>query len=159
MPNLTEKRSFEIWWPRIVAVVAAVAGFALMRRFGWMFDLRNPQFLEAMVTLGAVIAGFIATNFSLVVSFKSELMGRIKRTLYYGLLIDYLCSVLYLSLFMALCGMLGLLFIDWIPKSGMLLHTLGAAGLGLLCWTLCCFLRAFRISVMIFKRVDDEEKD
>lgn len=147
-------RTREKHFPLAFALVGAVAGFVVLRSCQWGFDPRYSQFLLATVTFGSIMAGFVATNLSLVVSLKSDMMERIKQSPYYRLLIDYLRAALYLAIWLALYGLAGLFFVSWIPRTGVFTHLLGAIWLGLVCWTAACFFRAVGISVIIFKKAE-----
>lgn len=147
-------RTMEKRLPFAVALFGAVAGFVVLRYCQWEFNPRKAQFLLATVTFGSIMAGFVATNLSLVVSLKSDIMERIKQSPYYRLLIDYLRAALYLAIWLALYGLGGLFFIEWIPRTGAYAHLLGAIWLGLVCWTASCFFRAVSISVVIFKKAE-----
>ena len=148
------RRRLELFCPFIIAILVAGIGFALMHVHKWEFDANRPQFLQATVTFGAIMAGFIATNFSIIVMNKSNLMTRMKRANYYNSLIDYLRIALYLSIALASLGLLALFFVDWIPPTGRCTHVLGAIWLWLTCWTVIHFIHVVRISVAIFKQPD-----
>lgn len=138
--------------PLIIAILVAVMGFALMNVFEWKFNAARPQFLLATVTFGAIMAGFIATNFSLIVMLQSDLMERMRRTLYYNLLIDYLHRALYLATSLASFGLAALFFADWIPSTGYPAHIFGTLWLWLTCWTVFHFILVVKISVEVFKQ-------
>ena len=128
-----------------------------MHFFGWSFDA--PDFLLAGATVGSIMAGFITTNISIVVSMKSDLMDWIRRSRYYGLLIDYLQEALWSAIALAVSGLVALFLVKWLPQQGGWAHLFWAAWLGLLVWALCCFIRICRISVKLFKSLGITDGD
>ena len=153
MIQMTE-RTIEIWWPRATAALAAVVGWAALRHFGWSFESNRPYFMLGGVTFGAILAGFVTTNFSIVLSLKSELMNDLKETPFYALLIDYFQSSLWSAVALAALGLAALFFIEWLPQKGSGAHLFGAIWLGVLVWTVCNFIRACKISVILFKKAN-----
>lgn len=139
--------------PLILAILVAVGGFALMNVYEWKFNAERPQFLLATVTFGAIMAGFTATNFSLIVLPKSDLMKRMRQTHYYHSLIDYLRRALYLATWLACFGLVALFCADWIPSTGIFAHVFGTFWLWLTSWTVFHFLLVVKISVEAFKQI------
>ena len=142
----------ERWYPRWIALFAAVVALAVLLLSGWTLDKDNKQFLLASVTFGAIMAGFIATNFSMVVSFDSEFMKKLRKHALYEVLISYLREALVSAMAIPLLSLTVLFWFDYIPYWGGV--AVGTAWWGVLGWGISCFYRAVSTSIDIFRRMD-----
>ncbi|MCA0198914.1 MAG: hypothetical protein LCH59_12490 [Proteobacteria bacterium] len=94
------KITHERWYPRLLGIATAAAAWTLCKYFG----IKLPQgenMLSALVSLGGILAGFLATMKTLLMGMKEESISRLKKSGYMPHLRDYLSEALWGSL--ALC--------------------------------------------------------
>ncbi len=95
-------RHFERIYPYLFAGALAVAFWYLHVAFPAGADILN-----ASITIGAILIGFLATAKSIIATLTTEKWQRFKATLFFGLLTSYLEEAIYASLFYCIFCMVG----------------------------------------------------
>ena len=100
-PHEMKPRHFERVYPYLFAAIFAAAY--------WRFHVQFPtgaDILNASITVGAILIGFLATAKSIIATLTSEKWQRFKTSLFFGLLTSYLEEAIYSALLHLLHGRL-----------------------------------------------------
>lgn len=77
---------------------------------------KGDDIFTASITIGAIFTGFLATSQSIIITFKSPLVSRLRQTPYFKLLLSYLGEAIWSSLFLCILS-LGGYFLTSYPLS------------------------------------------
>ncbi len=92
-------RTTERLYPYATALAAAAAYWRLTPRFPV-----GEGILAASITLGAIFVGFLATVMSIVLTIQSAKIEELRKTRFFGLMIDYLQEAIWSALvYCAIC--------------------------------------------------------
>lgn len=94
--------AFEKYYPYILGVLATV----LWQQLGVQMPLKD-SFLSASLTIGAILAGFMATSKAILMTLDSPVMQRIRTSGYVEELVYYLAHALWLSFSFSIISLIG----------------------------------------------------
>ena len=132
----------EKWYPRALGVLVAGIAVVACGRGTAEFLPQGKDMLASLVSLGGILAGFLATMKTLLMGMKEETLGRLKSSGYMPYLKDYLGEALWSAL--ALCG---LAVIGFAPAVGHDNPLYLAALLGALVYSFASLYRVTRIGM------------
>lgn len=99
-------RKLEQSYPYLVAL--AVSGAA---HYGTVKFPKGENILSASITMGAIFTGFLATAKSILISLQGKGFEQLKKTPFFGVLVDYLKEAIWLSMVYCMISLVGF-FLD-----------------------------------------------
>lgn len=117
----------------------------------YWFSLPFPHgenILSASITIGSIFTGFLATSKSIILTFSSPLMVKIRKTSYFRLLLSYIGQGIWSALAFCILSLFGY-FLDTTsyPRPFVVI------------WFFCAtvtFLAFFRITHLLLKMIEKE---
>jgi hypothetical protein len=100
------KLLLEKWYPIAVGVLATSVAFTLFACYG----VRLPQgesLLASLVSLGGILAGFLATMKTMLMGMKDETLNRLRQSGYMPYLKNYLSEALWSALILCVASVIG----------------------------------------------------
>lgn len=140
---------WEIWYPRIGAVAAAVGSYMWMP--GWASEAIRSELLKDATALGAVLVGFLAASQAVLATVaSSDIVAKLKAAGGYEYLVGYFSEGIATGLVLVLSSA-----ILRLPPSDASGWWLVAAPLwiGIAIWTTLATVRVMRIFSKVLKRV------
>lgn len=104
--------------------------------------------LTASITIGSIFTAFLATSESIILTFDSPLMSKIRRTSYFSLLMSYLAEGIWSSLAFCILSLIGY-FLD----------NSSYPRIFAIVWFFCStttFFTFFRITYLLIKMIEKE---
>ncbi len=132
----------ENWYPRMAGFLTTGVLIVACAYGSTDYLPQGENMLASLVSLGGVLAGFLATMKTLLMGMKDETLDRLKKSGYMPLLKDYLAEALWSAL--ALCAISVVGFAPIVGKSNPIYLALLA---GLLVYSLTALYRVTRIGM------------
>lgn len=125
--------------PFVLGVLVTIACWLLWSRGLFRLPIRNADsYLAAVVTLGGVMAGFMATLKTLLYSMDARTFGRLQKSGYLRDMLRYISEAIWGSLLMCVVALVGF----FAPAS----TPLHLALIGITVFALACVARITRIA-------------
>lgn len=134
---------FEQWYPRVFGAASAVAAWGLCAKLGIGLP-QGEEMLSSVVSLGGVLAGFLATMKTLLMDMKQETIDRLRRSGYMEHLRNYISEALWASLILCVVAISG--FSSSIGLSNVFYLSFLT---GLLVYAFSCLYRVTRIGMAL----------
>lgn len=132
----------EQWYPRVVGALVAALATLVCGHGSPNYLPQGENMLASLVSLGGILAGFLATMKTMLMGMKEETVARLRKSGYMPLLKDYLGEALWSAL--ALCAISVVGFSPAIGKGNPLFL---AVLLGLLAYAFASLYRVTRIGM------------
>ena len=131
----------ERWYPRLLGIGTALAAWASCSYLGILLP-QGENMLAALVSLGGILAGFLATMKTLLMGMKEESINRLKASGYMPVLREYLSEALWGSLALCVFAVAG-----FSPSVGATNVSYLSILVGLFVYSFACLYRVTRIGM------------
>jgi len=147
---MISKLTLEKWYPRTIAIAISGLVITLCGNNESFYDYipQGESMLESLVGLGGILAGFLATMKTMLMSMRKETLDRLKQSGYMPHLKDYISEALAGSII--LCGAAIIGFSPVIKNSQSPLFL--AIIIGLLFYSISTLYRVTRIGMGLLTR-------